>query len=166
LTIIRLERPGDVAAIGDILVASFPTDAEQRLVGLLRAAGHLTVSLVAEVDGEVVGHVAFSPVTTSNGIVGVGLAPLAAVMAYRRLGIGGRLVADGLRECEDLGWGWAVVLGDPGYYSRFGFRPAAGFGLDDEYEGGDAFQAIELRAGSLPLDAGRVVYGPEFALFA
>ena len=66
--------------------------------------------------------------------------------------------------CAACGCAWAVVLGDPGYYSRFGFHTAQGFGLADEYGGGPAFQAIELVAGLLPVGAGLVTYAPEFAL--
>ena len=160
---VRPENPGDVAAIRDIHIGSFPSDAEARLVELLREAGRLTLSLVAEVDGRVVGHVAFSPVSADSGTPGVGLAPVAVLPAYRHQGIAGKLVARGLETCAPLGCGWAVVLGNPDYYSRFGFRAAEECGLFGEYGGGRAFQAIELVAGSLPVGAGLVRYGPEFA---
>lgn len=163
LTIVRPENSGDIAAIREVHVVSFPSDAEARLVEQLRDAGHLTVSLVAEVDGRVVGHVAFSPVSAGTGIPGVGLAPIAVLPGHRCRGIAGELVTRGLEKCASLGCGWAVVLGDPGYYSRFGFRAAQGLGLLNEYDGGSAFQAIELVAGSLPVGAGLVSYAPEFA---
>lgn len=162
LTSVREERPEDAAAIRQVLAACFPTDAEARLVDLLRAAGHLTVSLVAEEDGQVVGHVAFSPVSAASSEAGAGLAPVAVLPAYRRRGVAHALVEQGLASCAALGFGWAVVLGEPGYYARFGFRSAAGFGLVDEYGGGDAFQTIELQAGMLPEGAGPVRYAPEF----
>jgi putative acetyltransferase len=161
--IIRPERPDDVPGIHAVHAASFPTDAEARLVDLLRAAGRLRVSLVAEVDRRVVGHVAFSPVTAASGAVGIGLAPVAVVEAYRRRGIAADLIRAGLEACRAAGFGWAVVLGEPAYYARFGFRPAAEFGLIDEYGGGPAFQAMELHAGNLPVGAGLVRYAPEFA---
>ena len=94
MTSVREERPEDAAAIRQVLAACFPTDAEARLVDLLRAAGHLTVSLVAEEDGQVIGHVAFSPVSAASG---------------------------------------------------------------------DAFQAIELQAGTLPEGVGPIRCAPEFA---
>jgi putative acetyltransferase len=119
--------------------------------------------LVAEVEGAVVGHIAFSPVTTASGAVGVGLAPVAVAESHRRRGIAAALVRAGLEACHAAGFGWAVVMGEPAYYSRFGFRPAAEFGLSDEYGGGQAFQAIELVAGALPVGAGLVRYAPEFA---
>lgn len=159
---IRDERPGDVAAIFSVHAAAFGADAEARLVDLLRAAGRLTVSLVAESDGAVVGHVAFSPVTTTAA-TGMGLAPVAVLPSHQRQGIADRMIRAGLDRCRELGAGFAVVLGDPAYYGRFGFRPAARFGLTDEYGGGENFQALELRPGGLPVGAGLVRYAPEFA---
>jgi putative acetyltransferase len=160
---IRPEQPGDVATIHAVHAASFPTDLESRLVDLLRRADRLLVSLVAEVDGAVVGHIAFSPVTAASGAAGVGLAPVAVTEPHRRRGIAAALVRAGLEACRADGFGWAVVMGEPAYYSRFGFRPASKFGLSDEYGGGQAFQAIELLAGALPVGAGLVRYAPEFA---
>jgi putative acetyltransferase len=157
------ERPGDAAAIRGVHAASFPTDLESRLVDLLRGAGRLSVSLVAEVGGAIIGHIAFSPVTAASGAVGAGLAPVAVAEVHRRQGIAAGLVTAGLKACRAAGFGWAVVLGEPTYYSRFGFRPASEFGLFDEYGGGQAFQAIELVAGALPVGAGLVRYAPEFA---
>lgn len=160
---IRPEQASDVPAIHMIHTESFPTDGEARLVSLLRAAGRLAVSLVAEANGSVVGHIAFSPVTTELGVVGAGLAPIAVAKAHRRQGIAAQLVRDGLQACRQVGFGWAVVLGEPDYYARFGFCPAGGFGLTDEYGGGTAFQAIELTPGTLPVGAGLVRYSPEFS---
>ena len=162
---IHSERPGDAAAIHAVHVGSFPTDLEARLVDLLRAAGRLPVSLVAEVDGAVVGHIAFSPVTAASGAVGAGLAPLAVSGPHRRQGVAAALVRAGLEACRAAGFGWAVVLGEPAYYSRFGFRPAAEVGLSDEYAGGPAFQVIELIPGALPVGAGLIRYAHEFAAF-
>src|SRR6185295_5905953 len=123
-------------------------------VDALRAAGRLTVSLVAEVDGRVVGHVAFSPVDVPSSRAGEGLAPLAVAEDFRRQGIGAALVAAGLEACRAAGVGFVVVLGEPAYYGRFGFRPAREFGLVDEYRGGDAFQLLELRDGTVPAGGG------------
>jgi putative acetyltransferase len=160
---IHTERPDDVAAIYAVHAASFPTDLEARLVDLLRAAGRMPVSLVAEVDGTVVGHIAFSPVTAVPGAVGAGLAPVAVVGPHRRQGIAARLVQEGLEACRVAGFGWAAVIGEPAFYARFGFRPASEFGLADEYGAGPAFQAVELVPGALPVGGGLVRYAPEFA---
>jgi putative acetyltransferase len=161
--VIRVEQPGDVLAIHAIHAASFPTDAEARLVDLLRAAGRLSVSLVAEVDGALIGHVAFSPVTISQGDTGAGLAPVAVVASHRCRGVAAELIRTGLEACRASDFGWAVVLGDPAYYARFGFRAASEFGLTDEYGGGPAFQCLELISGALPIGVGLVRYAPEFA---
>jgi putative acetyltransferase len=163
LRVIRTEQPGDEGAIHAVHAASFPTECEARLVGRLREAGKLEVSLIAEIHGTVAGHIAFSPVTTEiAGAAGAGLAPVAVIEAYRREGVAAALVRAGLKACRQAGFGWVVVLGEPAYYARFGFRPAAEFGLVDEYGGGPAFQALELIPGALPVGKGRVKYAPEF----
>ena len=164
MVVVRPERPDDVPTMRAVHAASFPTDLEARLVDLLRAAGRLSISLVAEVDGTIVGHVGFSPVTTATGVIGAGLAPIAVLASHRRQGIAARLIEAGLAACRESGFGWTVVLGEPGYYGRFGFKPASAFGLSDEYGGGPAFQVIELIAGQLPVGAGLVRYSPEFAM--
>jgi putative acetyltransferase len=161
--IVRPEHPDDVPAIHALHAAEFPTDAEARLVDALRAAGRLTVSLTAVEEGRVVGHVAFSPVTAAGAAPGVGLAPVAVAEAYRRRGVAAALIREGLALCRAAGWGWAVVLGEPEYYGRFGFRSAPDSGLTDEYGGGPAFQVLELLPGGLPVGAGLVRYCPEFA---
>ena len=169
---IRPERPGDEAAIHAVVAEAFPTAAEADLVRTLRVAGRLTLSVVAELPGEVardgtiVGHVGFSPVTLAGSTAGIGLAPLAVSATHRRQGVGARLVRDGLARCERAGFGFVVVLGSPAYYARFGFAPASRWNLSDEYGGGDAFQALELRARAIPAGAGLVRYAPEFASFA
>jgi putative acetyltransferase len=157
---VRAEQPGDEAAIHAVHTAAFPTLAEADLVDALRAAGRLRVSLVALESRAVVGHVAFSPLDAPGG---VGLAPLAVRPPWQRRGIGERLVRRGLEACRAVGAGFVVVLGDPAYYGRFGFAPAARWGLLDDYGGGGAFQALELIAGQLPVGVGLVRYAPEFA---
>jgi putative acetyltransferase len=164
MTLCRSAAPEDAPAIRLVLEASFPTDAEASLVEALRASGNLVISHVAELEERIIGHVAFSPVTVA-GATGVGLAPLAVLPEHRREGIGGQLVASGLDACERLGAGFVVVLGDPRYYGRFGFRAASEWGLSDEYGGGAAFQAMELRPGAIPSGGGLARYGPEFACF-
>jgi putative acetyltransferase len=165
-SIVRTEDEADVPAIFAIHRSCFPSDGEARLVDALRTAGCLTVSLVAVVNDEIVGHIAFSPVTTQDGATGLGLAPLAVVKEHRQKGIGAHLVRTGILACKTADYGWTVVLGDPDYYSRFDFEPASKFGLSDEFGGGEHFQAVELIAGQLPTGAGLVRYAPEFNAFA
>jgi putative acetyltransferase len=146
---VTLERVVDRGAIDALLVASFPTSSEARLVHALRERGELTTSLVADVDQALVGHVAFSPVTIDHQVVpATGLAPIAVCSAHRGRGLAGDLVRAGLEMRRAAGDGVVVVLGEPELYGRFGFRPASSFGLVDIYGGGDAFQAIELRPGA------------------
>jgi len=163
---VRLESAADVAAVRAVHAAAFPTEAEARLVDALRANGRALAALVAERAGEVVGHLLFSPVTLepdAGGPAGAGLAPLAVLPAHQRQGIGSALVHEGLALCAARGVGFVVVLGDPDYYGRFGFRRASARGLGNEYGADDAFRVLELRAGCLDGHAGRVRYAPEFA---
>src|SRR4051794_17184431 len=110
---IHSERTGDQEAIRAVHALSFPTPWEADLVDRLRDAGKLSVSLVAEVNRTVVGHIAISPVSTKDGHVGAGLGPLAVWEFYRRQGIGTQLVEAGLATCRSARLGWAVALGDP-----------------------------------------------------
>jgi predicted N-acetyltransferase YhbS len=163
-TIIRPERAADVLAIRRLHEEAFPTPAEARLVDGLRGSGRLVVSFVAEESSEIVGHVAFSPVSAGASSEGLGLAPLAVASGCRRRGVGSALVRGGLDASRRAGFGFVVVLGEPAYYERFGFAPASGWGLLDEYGGGAIFQALELGPGAIPRGAGRVRYCEEFAL--
>jgi putative acetyltransferase len=159
---VRPEEAGDIPAIFAVHRASFPTIAEAQLVDALRSARRLSVSLVAVSKDGIVGHVAFSPVSVASGSIGAGLGPFAVAENHRRKGIGAQLVETGLTACRADRFGWLVVLGEPVYYSRFGFRPASLFGLSDEFQGGLAFQALELIPGELPQGSGLVRYSTEF----
>lgn len=163
--IVREERPDDASAIHAVHAEAFPSDAEARLVDALRAAGRLTLSFVAERDDALVGHVGFSPVTLPGAHGGLGLAPVAVRESARRRGVADALIRAGLSRAEALGHAFVVVLGDPKYYARFGFAPAAARRLHDSYGGGDAFQVLELRADALPSGGGLVEYASEFEVF-
>jgi putative acetyltransferase len=125
---IRSENSADIAAIDAVTIAAFLNAAhtshtEQFIVNALRRAGQLTVSLVAEANGTIVGHVAVSPVTTSNGTSNwFGLGPISVVPTYQRQSVGSHLMREALRRLRQLGAAGCVLLGDPKYYSRFGFR--------------------------------------------
>jgi putative acetyltransferase len=95
--------------------------------------------------------------------VGLGLAPLAVMPDHEKHGVGRRLIQNGLAECRRWGAGFVVVIGDPPYYTRFGFEPAAKYGLRSEYEAGDSFLVFRLDAGALPPAGTLVKYAPEFS---
>jgi putative acetyltransferase len=147
---IRDERAGDIDAIRAVVAAAFAghphsQQTEHRIVDALRAADVLSLSLVAESDGAVVGYVAFSPVSIGDGSPGwYGLGPVAVAPAQQRRGIGRVLIEAGLARLRGLGAAGCVVVGDPGYYGRFGFVASAGLrypGLPPEY-----FMALSLTA--------------------
>jgi len=165
---LRVESAADVPAARAVHLAAFPTDAEARLVDALRAHGKALAALVAERAGKVVGHVVFSRVALepdTGAPAGAGLAPLAVLPSHQRRGIGSALVREGLALCAARGVAFVVVLGDPDYYGRFGFRRASTRGLGNEYGADDAFLVRELRAGCLDGHTGLVRYAPEFARF-
>lgn len=129
---IRNETGADIGVISDVTIEAFKTLAisnhtEQFIVEALRAAQALAVSLVAEVDGRVVGHVAFSPVTISDGTRDwYGLGPVSVLPEYQRQGIGTTLVRAGLARLRDLHARGCCLVAHPGYYRRFGFENVPG----------------------------------------
>ena len=135
LTIIRPEEPRDESAIELVTIEAFKgaphTDyTEQFIVRELRRANALTVSLVAETEGQIVGHVAVSPVQISQGAdAWFGLGPLSVVPTHQRQGIGTQLVQMAMQTLQASSAMGCVVLGDPKYYGRFGFVPVAGLVL-------------------------------------
>ena len=163
---IRTEQTQDHAAIHALNVAAFETPAEARLVDVLRAQAAPLVSLVAEIEARIVGHVLFSPVSLPGypALKLMGLAPMAVEPGRQRQGIGSRLVRKGLKQCSALDYGAVVVLGHPAYYPRFGFRPAVEFGLACEYDAPpEAFMAQELQDHYLRGVSGTVRYHAAFA---
>jgi putative acetyltransferase len=165
MTLIRAEETRDIAMVQALHAAAFPNGNEARLVEVLRQRGKAAISLVAELNGEVVGHVLFSAVELSRKgsiIRGLGLAPLAVMAAYRRQGIGEQLVREGLTISRTLGHKFVVVLGDPAYYSRIGFERASLRGLQNEYGCDEPFRTIVF-SDTLPIGGGMVRYASEFA---
>ena len=162
-TIIRPEEPRDAAAIERVTIDAFMgaphTDhTEQFIVRELRRAHALAVSLVAEVNGQIVGHVAVSAVQISDGAQSwFGLGPISVLPAHQGQGIGTQLMETAIRQLVAMPAKGCVVLGDPGYYGRFGFAPVAGLvlpGVPAEY-----FQALVLNS---EVPQGEVTYHPAF----
>ena len=125
--VIRNETDIDIGMISKVTIAAFQTleisnHTEQFIIEALRAAHALTVSLVAEVDGRVIGHAAFSPVTISDGTQNwYGLGPVSVLPAYQRQGIGKALIHEGLSRLKGLGARGCCLVGHPEYYKKFGF---------------------------------------------
>ncbi|MNM90995.1 Acetyltransferase (GNAT) family protein [compost metagenome] len=160
---IRPETPTDIDAIEHLTAAAFldaphSSHTEQFIVNALRRAGQLTISLVAEDGDGIVGHVALSPVSISSGASGwFGLGPISVLPAKQGLGIGSQLMQAALTELRQLGAEGCVLLGDPGYYQRFGFAVRPGLvlpGVPAEY-----FQAVSF-SGNWPV--GEVAYHTAF----
>jgi putative acetyltransferase len=130
--LIRSETSADVSAIAEVTITAFKTLAisnhtEQFIIAALRAAKALTVSLVAEVDGRVVGHIAFSPVTISDGSPNwYGLGPVSVLPECHRRGIGRALIQEGISRLKDIGARGCCLVGHPEYYRRFGFQNIQG----------------------------------------
>lgn len=133
--IIRSEQSQDISAIFDLTAEAFKTleissHTEQFIVNALRDAKVLTISLVAELDNKIVGHIAFSPITISDGTTDwYGLGPVSALPAYQRQGIGKALIKAGLEQLQQLKAKGCCLVGHPEYYGQFGFKNVSGLGL-------------------------------------
>ena len=163
---LRPETPADGAAIAVLVEAAFGGPAEARLVGALRMAGALTLSLIAVRDGEIVGHVALSPVAVAEQDGGgrwLGLAPLAVAPARQRQGIGRSLARRSLEFAQARGAAAVFVLGRSGYYARLGFEAAAPLGWRCTYPAPEpAFRVRRLGDPSRLPPHGIVRYHPAF----
>ncbi len=163
--VLRLETQADIAGVRAVNAAAFEADAEAALVDALREAGKFVLSLVASLNGDVVGHILFTKILMEPGGIEagiLGLGPMAVRPGSQGQGIGSALVRRGLERCRDLGFRGVVVLGHPAFYPRFGFVPASEHGITSTYDVPDeVFMAMGLGEGELP--GGLAVYPPEFA---
>lgn len=162
--VLRDATDSDHDAVDAVLRAAFETDAEAKLVRDLREQGDAPIELVAEIHGRVVGSVVFGPMTIEGGdgrLRPLGLAPLAVDPAWQGRGVGGALVRQGLRACEEARAGAVFVLGEPGYYARFGFETASEHGFGNDYGVDEPFMVLAMRQDLGP--AGVARYAPAFA---
>lgn len=166
---IRPETPADISAIYTVNKRAFrDRDAEPALVDAIRASEAYVpgLSLVAEEDGQVVGHILFSRIhiATENGVVpAIALAPMAVLPEYQGKRIGSALVQRGLEACREQGYEIVIVLGHPWFYPRFGFSADLAKPLECPWgDCGAAWMALELSPGALSGVRGKVVYPPLF----
>jgi putative acetyltransferase len=162
----RPESAADHDAIRQVNRLAFGQDDEARLVDALRDGGYIRVSLMAERDRQIVGHILFSDlpiITDSDTIPALALAPMAVLPDFQRQGIGSELVRRGLDVCRQQGHRIVIVLGHPEFYPRFGFSPGLARPLQSPFSG-EAWMATELVPRALEGVAGRVEYPPPFGV--
>jgi len=142
---------------------------EGKLVDKLRKAPTFVeeLSLVAELNGAVVGHILFTPIIIDNGeqqFQSLVLAPVSVLPEFQKLGIGGQLIRAGHQKAKELGFQSVILIGHSEYYPRFGYKPASAWGIKTHYElpSDDVFMAVELTEDSLSKVSGMVVFPPEF----
>ena len=161
--IIRPEKPADIAAINEVVTAAFGRRQEADLVTRLRSDGDLVLSLVADNDGVITGHVAFSRLSIERDGVrlpGISLAPVSVLPAQQRKGTARALIGAGHLRLKTLGETIVFVLGDPDYYKRFGFSHEMAEAFACIYQG-DHLQVLRLSPDAPA--AGEVIYAAAFA---
>ncbi len=162
---IRSEQAHDIKGIRKINLNTFETDAEANLVDALRSSGTDLISLVADENDRIIGHILFSPVTIEDSpdIKIMGLGPMAVLPIWQGKGVGTKLVNEGLRSCLKSGYKAVVVLGHPEYYPRFGFKSSVNFGIHSKYNvPEEVFMVKELQQGALDEVTGTVKYHQVF----
>lgn len=159
---IRKEEERDFEEIKKINDISFGGEFEGKLVANLRAGKNFILSLVAEKDGKIIGHIMYSRIKI-GGIDSTALAPVCVIPEYQNMGIGSRLIEKSLEMLKNMGEKSVIVLGHDKYYPKFGFETASKYGIKCPYDVPDeAFMALELEKDSLK--SGMVEYGEEFSM--
>jgi putative acetyltransferase len=167
---IRPEAAEDYAAIREVTLLAFGQEVEAQLVEDLRRLPDFIpeLSLVAVQDGEVVGHILFSPMaieTEKGAVPALSLAPMSVRPEWQNQGIGSQLVREGLKRCRSMGHEVVVVVGHPDYYPRFGFSSARAKGLEASFEVPDeAFLVLDLAPGALDGITGTIKYPPPYGI--
>jgi putative acetyltransferase len=163
---VRKEKDSDKDNIWKVNAEAFETEAEANLVNALSDSGISFISLLAEEDEEIVGHILFTPVELigdDSGLKLMSLAPMAVLTKLRKKGIGSQLVKTGIEKCLTQGFDAVVVLGHAEYYPKFGFVPSVKYGIKSEYDVPDeAFMVLELKEGSLKDKKGVIKYHAAF----
>ena len=160
---IREEHPGDLTAVRDVNSLAFGQDQEGNIVDALRSNGAALLSLVATLDGQVVGHIMYSSLCVGDD-QGAALGPMAVMPEHQRQGIGSRLIEAGNRKLKEAGCPFIVVVGHAEYYPRFGFRPTSTYRITCEWELPDSvFMVLVLDPGKMQGIAGLAKYRHEFS---
>jgi putative acetyltransferase len=161
---IREERPDDVPAVRDLNRRAFGQDQESNIVDALRANAAALLSLVATLNGQVVGHIMYSPRSIDGKFEGAALGPMAVLPECQRRGIGSKLIEAGNRKLKDDGCPFIIVVGHADYYPRFGFRPASEHGIKCEWDvPDDVFMLLVLDEAKMEAFSGLARYRNEFS---
>lgn len=161
---IREEGPDDVAAVRALNRRAFGQDLEGDIVDALRSSGASVLSLVATRNGQVVGHILYSPVSVGGDVTGAALGPMSVLPEHQRQGIGSQLVETGNRRLKEAGCPFILLVGHPDFYPRFGFTPASSHGIVCEWEvPDDAFLLLVLDEARMRGVSGLARYRPEFS---
>jgi len=173
---IRTENPCDYDRVVKLTEEAFADleisdHNEGKLVEKLRRSPNFIdeLSLVAELDGQVIGHILFTPILIVNGaekFESLVLAPVSVLPEFQKMGVGGQLIRAGHQKALELGFYSAILLGHPQYYPRFGYKPASKWGIKSPIllPSDDVFMAVELKEGALSNVSGIVVFPPEFGI--
>jgi len=160
---IRKELPADITAIRQVNNLAFEQDQEGDIVDALRANGAALLSLVATSNGQVVGHIMYSPASVGP-LSGAALGPMAVLPEHQRQGIGSQLIEAGNRNLKEAGCPFIVVVGHADYYPRFGFKPASNHGIKCEWDVPDnVFMVLVLNSATMQSVSGLVKYRHEFS---
>lgn len=153
---LRDERPSDISAIRNIERAAFDGPVESRIVDLARRAGDITWSIVAERKGILAGHILVTPMKLEpdTGLRCIAIGPIAVLPEYQGKGFGSALMQEVITRAREDGYDAILLLGDPAYYHRFGFKTAP---VRNEYGAGDAFMALQFSPGCLDRVGSRVI---------
>jgi putative acetyltransferase len=165
--LIRPEATADLESIRQVNRAAFGQDAEAALVDALREGGYVHLSLIAECEGQIVGHILFSDlpiIAAARTVPALALAPMAVAPTHQRQGIGSALVRRGLEDCRLQGHRIVVVVGHADYYPRFGFSAKLTAHLEAPFAESPSFMALELAPRALHGVAGKVQYPPPFGI--
>lgn len=161
---VREERPEDIPAIHMLNQQAFGQEQEANIVDALRKNGGALLSLVATIDGKVVGHIMYSPITIAGKHEGAALGPMSVLPQYQNQGIGSRLVQTGNERLRQASYPYVIVLGHADYYPRFGFRPASQYGVACEWDVPDnVFMLLVLDGERMSGVSGKAQYRSEFS---